>query len=106
MEQKTLEYVVPRKIRLGYEFAPGWGWQQVVVPAVGLAVGMLLFFVLRVISSNLLMRVIVLVLPAGIGFLASRPQTDGTTALEMILSWREWSKKQKLYNYDFGRDDV
>lgn len=108
-EQKKLEYAVPRKIRLGYEFAPGWGWQQVIASAIGLAIGVILFFLIGIIlhklHAKLIYQVMGLILSAGAGVLISRQQTDGTTGLDMIMNWRKWNKKQKLYLYDFSRDD-
>ncbi len=108
-DEERLEYIIPRRIRQGYEFAPGWGTKQVIVLAIGLVAAGMVFLMLRLLGRSIYLPLFVQVLPpvlvAIAGFGTAMPQLDGSTILERIENWRSWSKCQKLYLYDWSRDD-
>ncbi len=109
MSEQEYEYIIPRRIRQGYEFAPGWGVKQVVCLLAGLAAGALLFLAVRLPAHLLHMPIFIQLFPpiivAGVGFVAAMPQMDGSTIFERIVNWQAWAKRQKLYLYDWSRDD-
>ncbi len=109
-DERELEYIIPRRIRQGYEFAPGWGVKQVICLLAGLVAGVLLFLAIRLlVIHHLRIPIFFQVFPplivAGAGVIATMPQMDGITVLERIENWQAWSKRQKLYLFDWSRDD-
>jgi hypothetical protein len=109
-DDEKLEYIIPRRIRQGYEVAPGWGKKQSLVLVAGLVSAVLLFIALHLVSAHLLrLPIFVQLFPPfivlGSGFLVATPQLDGSTILERIENWQTWSKRQKLYLYDWSKDD-
>lgn len=112
MSEKTneLEYLIPRRINQGYEFAPGWGLRQVAAVLIGLAGGVLIWFVMHFWLTHLFrvplfVQVLPPILGGGLGVVVARTQPDGSTVLDLLTAARSWSKKQKRYLYDWSRDD-
>jgi len=101
----ALEYLIPRAIRQGYEFAPGWGLVQVGAVLVGLLIGGLLFLTLHLLRAPVFVQVFPLILGGGLGVLVARPLMDGSTVLDLLAAYRDWSRRPKRYLYDWGRDD-
>ncbi len=115
-EERTLSYLVPRRISQGFEFAPGWGVRQVKVlvafVAVGLAVAALAYLATRSMAA-----VLSLALAGGAGYAVGKPMPDGSTMLDWLAAARTWAggwrgmatgagRRRNLWLYDWSREDI
>ena len=115
-EERTLSYLVPRRISQGFEFAPGWGVRQVTVlvafVAVGLAAALTAYLATRSMAA-----VLPLALAGGAGYALGKPMPDGSTMLDWLAAARAWAggwrglvtgagRRRNLWLYDWSREDV
>ncbi|MDA8336033.1 MAG: hypothetical protein M0Z41_13800 [Peptococcaceae bacterium] len=100
------EYLIPRPVRQGYEFVPGWGIVQVVAVLIGLAAGILIAAILHLLRAPVLVQVFPIAGFGGLGVVVAKPLMDGSTVLDLLISYRAWAHKTKRYLYDWARDDI
>ena len=110
-------YLVPRQIVTKTEIVAGIGPIEALLIAAGLAVGIVVQFILALIGhvapphaaavhhALLLGRFLVVVLCAGAGYMATRPVSGGSI-LDYARAIRAWSARPHVYLYTQGGDDA
>jgi hypothetical protein len=101
----ALEYLIPRRINQGFEFAPGWGLVQAATAAAGLLLGAGWFLGGGALHLAVPGRLLPALVVGGIGIMAARPMPDGSTPLDLVGAFRGWLKRPKRYLYDWSLDD-
>ncbi|MBO8164206.1 MAG: PrgI family protein [Brevibacillus sp.] len=98
-------YLIPKKINTRFEFRDGFGWKELGILLIGAGVGLLLFFLLDLMSAGLFIRVILLAAPVvGAFFLIQpHPMTKVSVWDTFRMAYR-FRQSQKLYLYKFGGD--
>lgn len=99
-------YLIPRRITQRWEIMPGWGWRELASAGIGLATGAVLFALASLIGLPLIIRLLLLLLPAGSLTYLAMPLAMGGSMLDLILAFRAYSRTRHLYLYDLGRDDA
>ncbi|HBQ26676.1 MAG TPA: PrgI family protein [Syntrophomonas sp.] len=95
-------YLIPRNISNRFEFFPGWGWQELIMLLIGLGTGVLICFLLGLVTHSPARFIPVLLLGA-IGYMATKPiMADGSTAIQIIRYMQRYNHSQKLYLYQKG----
>ena len=109
-------YLVPRQIVTRTEIMSGIGPMEALLIAAGLAVGIVVQFVLGLIGhlvpahmasakhALLLGRFLVVVLCTGAGYMATRPLAGGSI-LDYARAMRAWASRPHVYLYTQGGDD-
>lgn len=92
-------YLIPRNITKRFEFMPGFGWKELFITFIGLAIGVVLCLALML-FVNVGIRIILVVVFTAAGFMISQPvMPDGSSALDMFRFLLSFSKSKKLYIY-------
>lgn len=95
-------YLIPRNISNRFEFFPGWGWKELFILLIGLGIGGVICLLLGLITLSPA-RFLPILFFGGVGYVVSQPvMADGSTALQIIKYYRQFSKGQKLYIYEKG----
>lgn len=95
-------YLIPRNISNRFEFFPGWGWRELIMLLVGLGTGVLICFLLGLVTHSPA-RFIPIILFGAIGYMSTQPiMADGSTALQIIKYMQQHNRSQKLYLYQKG----
>lgn len=102
-----MDYMIPKNVDSRFEFFTGFGWRELFITLAGVAVGFLLFFGIGLLISHLLIRLIVLVIPAFVAFLASAPNPrSGKALMDYFKDLKIYKSKQKRYFYRFGEGRI
>ena len=101
-----MRYLIPKRITQRYEFMPGWGFPEVGLVLGGFAAGIALYLLLGLFGLPLALRIFLAILIALAAFAAANPVAIGQRPIDLITDWRGWTKTQRLYMYDLGRDDT
>ena len=97
-------YLIPRRIARGYELLPGIGMKDATFPAAGLALGIMLWFLLHVFGVPFVFRALVTVLPILLGGVLALP-IEEVHVWEFVRDMREFQRIPKTLAYDWTRDD-
>lgn len=110
-------YLVPRQIVTRTEIMSGIGPGEALLIAAGLAVGVVVQFVLALIGhvvpahaaavrhALLLGRFLIVVLATGAGYMATRPVAGGSI-LDYARAMRAWAQRPHVYLYMSGGDEA
>ncbi|MBS3949559.1 MAG: hypothetical protein KGZ53_02685 [Peptococcaceae bacterium] len=90
-------YLVPKNVRARFELVPGFGIPELALCAVGLVVGATLGFVFSLFNASPLVRMVLLVVPTGFMFFATRPGLEGESLFGLVVLYRRWKTGQRRY---------
>lgn len=106
MEQEELEvkgYIIPNNVSSKFEFFEGYGWKEVFIGLVFLALGGGIGYVLKFIFlSNWPFLITILFGVVGF-FICIRDPHIGLSMLEYYLKSRKYGNKQNQLHYVFGK---
>lgn len=99
-------YLIPKNVSEKYQFIPGFGWVAFFVTLGFTALGVLVFFLLGLITPSPF-RFLVVILFAAIGIAVSYedPRT-GASILGVLDDLKDYNKKPTTYEYEFGKGRV
>lgn len=91
------EYLVPINVVTRFEFFASFGWREMMITLLGIAVGGALFWTLTLAHAPIGARVVVWGMSTATAYLATR-RVDGVySLLDYLRLWRLWSKRPKKY---------
>lgn len=99
-------YLVPRRITQRWELFPGWGRRELLTVLVGAAVAAALTTPILILGMPLPLAAVTALLPIGGAAGLAMPQPTSDSLLVLILFWRGYLARPRLYVYDHRRDDA
>jgi len=95
-------YLIPKNVKSRFEFFTGFGFRELAITSLGLAIGGILFFIVGFVTASFA-RIFLIALGGGIGFFLSIPDPrEGKSLLHRIQDFREFNSRPKKYFYVFG----
>ena len=91
-------YIVPNNVETKFQFFPGYGWFEVSVVVAAFLVGVLLVYILGLLTSSPGRYILLLMLPSAAIFLFKPIPAEGSL-YQLLLNYRDWLKSRKRYLY-------
>ncbi len=102
----TERYLIPRRITQRWELFPGWGKPELLLCLAGAGVGALLAGLATLVGLPLYITAPVAVIPLAVAIVLAMPMAAGESMGVLVLAVRAYGRTQKLYLFDFRRDDA
>jgi hypothetical protein len=90
-------YLVPKNVKARFELLPGFGLPEIALCAGGLAVGFVLSLLVSLLGASALIRMVLVVVPAGFMFFVTRAGSEGESLFGLVLSYRRWKTGQRRF---------
>lgn len=95
-------YLIPKNVKTRFEFFTGFGWRELLITAIGLAIGGIIFYIVSIFTDSIF-ALIIIALGVGGGYLISKPDPrTGQNLLELIHNFKSFKSKTHTYYYVFG----
>lgn len=103
-KENAYQYLVPSNVKTRFQFFPGFGWKELFILLLGIALGVVLFILLGVVIGNVIIRLIFSIIPPVFAFVVTRQdERTGQSLLNLIKDLKAYNLRQKRYQYHHGR---
>ena len=100
--ENNVRYIIPKRLVKNSTIFEGIGLKEVGVVAVGVVLGIVLFFVSGAFISNLILKMIFLLIPIGITIGLVIPLNYGENSIVMMKRGKVYNKSQQVFYYVRG----
>lgn len=96
-------YLIPENVKSKFEFFKGFGWKELFLNVLFVAVGLFITFLLKFLFNNPITYLPLVFFSVGGFFVTRHDERFGTSLFGMIINYQKYSKRRNLYFFHFGK---